>query len=866
MKSPRIAFHQGLLVIALLWLCTPSAFAQRYAAEPETEASVLIRSEVTSDASSLVVETRSGRRVLCSAQLPSVLFTEISADFDTRVLAGDDSVQYVSVTFTRGRVFATTHEIVFTVARDESACHVIWQSSYSSASAGERLISWSDDGGAPQSVALVVNSEAIAQCGPLRPLIQPRIYARDVGRFVARDWRITLRPDSPVVEPAASPVDDRFEDDGIIQYVSSDASLSMFTDPRAVPRAIDDGDVGTVWREGVEGAGRYSFVGGTTRGPVRIAGVRIASPPAAQGTGVSRWILRTDERDYVLASAGGDDETFLLPGEVDTGCFLLFADALRDGASTVLIGELTLLTELDLGPLDSSIDRVVQAFEDGDDGPWTRTAAVTVLGSGDRVVDEAMAQRLPQARFRERGILVEALASSESGREQLLRLIREQRLSERELERVGQVLRQRAVPVDFIIETLESSEPEAIRSLLSFLIESIPPQEVGRLLPWAGYPAPDSIIPPIDQSPDVGAGLGRGTVSLLGEYLDALDGRAGHDADILRGILLVSRREGAAQRSLALPALSTERLGRSLASENGTVVRLTLAVIGALRIPQLLGEVNRLALEDPHPQIRSAAISALRYFVEDEPGVRRAIEAGLTDPSPNVRMEAARVLRHVQVDETGVGLIGQRLEDERWPTIRQELLFALAAQNDAAAPIRLVQYLKIAPGREVRKAMIVVQNRDRKLPGSFLVDLYEAHASDERTQIAIVRSMANTRGAVASRFLQDLSMNDETPLAIRTAAIEALGRRRAIDGVAEMVLLLDAERAELRRAAARALAYFPDERVERALRRRLDTETVDAVQDALRSSLRAVLQGRALRDRTEGAAPPRERLFEPDRR
>lgn len=832
------------------------ALAQRYSVEPEFASNDRFRSVDTGEGHQLVVESRDSRRARCSADLPSVLFSGISAEFTVRVLASSERSQFVSASFTRGRVFVSTHEVVLRVPRDDGPCSVIWQSSYSDAAAGERIVPWSAEGGPPSSVALVVNSNAIAQCGPDRALIQARMYDEIDGSFKTKDWLPTLRPDSPTVSSSDEPLTDRFADDGIIQYISSDATTSLFTDPRAVPRSLTDNDRDTVWREGVDGSGVHSFIGGITRGPIAIVGVRIRVPDMAEGTGVSRWILRTDERDYVLDSEGGGDETFLLPGLANPGCFLLFAQEMAPGATTLVIGELSLLTELDLGELATPIDQIVASFEQNDNSPWSRNDAVIVLGSGSLDTNAALAERLPNARFRERGIIVEALASSESGRRELIGLIHDRRLSERELERVGQVIRQRHVPTDFILETLDSSDADVIDSLLAFLVESIPPEEADRLLPWAGHPAPDSVIPPLSSSPDIAEGLGRGSANALSRYLNELDGRAGHDVDILRAILIIARREGSEQRALALPGHAANSISDALDNKNGTVVRLALAVAGQLRISSLTGRLVEMARNDQHPEIRSSAIAALRFFASESDDAKQAILDGIEDSSPSVRMSAATALRFVQLDEVSVGVLGSRLEDESWPDIRKTLLTALASQPGRAASIRLAQYLEIAPGRDVRRAMIAVQNRSEPLPGNFLIDLFAAHESDTRTQVAIVRTMADSGGRLTARFLRDRAIDEDEEMQIRQAAIETIGRRRTITEVAELILLLQHDDAQLRRAAARGLAFFPDERIENAIRQRLDVEEIDEVRNALSSSLRSVVQGRAVRDRTEGTSQP----------
>lgn len=840
------------------------SLAQRYSVEPDFSTGDRFRSVDTGEGHQLVVESRSTRRERCSADLPSVLFSGISAAFNVRLLASSDRSHFVSASFTRGRVFVSTHEIVLQIPREDGPCNVIWQSSYSDAAAGERVIPWSAEGGPPTSVALVVNSGAIAQCGPDQALIQARIYDELDGSFKRKDWRPGLRADSPRIAPAPEPLTDRFADDGIVQYISSDATTSAFTDPRAVPRALTDNDPETVWREGVEGSGLYSFIGGTTRGPIAIVGVRIRVPEMVEGTGVSQWILRTEERDYVLESAGGTDETFLLPGLASPGCFLLFAQEMAADATTIVIGELSLLTELDLGELATPIDQIVGSFEQDDNSPWSRNDAVIVLGSGSLDTNAALADRLPNARFRERGIIVEALASSESGRRELIELIHERKLSERELERVGQVLRQRNVPTDFILNTLDSSDADVVDSLLAFLVESIPPEEADRLLPWAGHPAPDSVIPPINSSPDVAEGLGRGTPNVLSKYLNELDGRAGHDVDILRAILIIARREGSEQRALALPAHAAASIDTALNNENGTVVRLALAVAGQLRIASLTTRMVEIARNDQHPEIRSSAVAALRFFADQSPDATQAVLDGIEDPSPSVRLSAANALRFIRLDEISVGVLGSRLEDEPWPDIRQSLLTALASQPGRAASIRLTQYLEVAPGRDVRKAMIAVQNRTEPLPGNFLIGLFEAHESDTRTQVAIVRTMADTGGRLTSRFLRDRATDKQEEMQIRQAAIETIGRRRTISEVAELILLLQDEDARLRRAAARGLAFFPDERIENAIRQRLEVEEIAEVRNALAASLRSVVQGRSLRDRAEGMTQPTRDSIHPN--
>jgi HEAT repeat protein len=543
---------------------------------------------------------------------------------------------------------------------------------------------------------------------------------------------------------------------------------------------------------------------------------------------------------------------------IESDCFVLFADRVQDDASTIVIGEFSLITALDADALSTSIAGILESVEQDAEGGWSRTAAIDVLGSGDEEATRELAELLPDAEFRERSIIVEALASSEQGRAELIELIRARELSERELERIAQVIRQRGIATDFVFEALRTANPEVIDSLLAFLVGSIPPQDAPQLLPWAGHPTPASVLAPLDDSPDVAEGLGRAPPSALGAYLNALDGRPGHDSDILRAILIIAKREGAAERSLALPNFASSQIESTLDNRNGTVVRLALAVAGYLQLESLLDKIIDFARSDPHPEIRSAAVSSLQYLSElDADAANTAVQA-LFDDYPNVRMAAADTLKQLSLTDEQVGELGIALEEESWPEVRTRMMSALASQASRAASIRLIQYLEVAPGREVRQAMIAVQNREQGLPGSFLVELFEAHEGDLRTQISVVRTMSSAEGDVASEFLQRLALNEDASLRLRQAAIESLGRNRQIAAVAEMILLLDHEIARLRRSAARALAYFPDVRIERTLRRHLESEENPQVRNALAASLRAVIQGRSIRDRTEG-------LTEPDR-
>lgn len=201
----------------------------------------------------------------------------------------------------------------------------------------------------------------------------------------------------------------------------------------APPRALDDGDPTTVWREDLGGNGQGELITLTTNMPgVRVMAVRIVPGDAAdparfrRGNRLARvGLLVGPDRAFWLeiptdpAAAGPLARTYrqaywaVLPEPVPADCVTLVLDTVHPGtaaasarAGDTVIADLAVLTDLELSPGGAEDALVARVLAGGAAG---RTAIGLLAGRGrpaaEALVQAAAAARTPDERRRLRRAL-----------------------------------------------------------------------------------------------------------------------------------------------------------------------------------------------------------------------------------------------------------------------------------------------------------------------------------------------------------------------------------------------------------------------------------------------------------------------------
>lgn len=277
------------------------------------------------------------------------------------------------------------------------------------------------------------------------------------------------------------------------------------------------------------------------------------------------------------------------------------------------------------------------------------------------------------------------------------------------------------------------------------------------------------------------------------------------------------------------PAGGTEKVLGDLKASDPRIRRRACLELARLRDPASAGPLRRM-LEDPDPQVRQAAVAALRAVAGDEalePLLKRLAE----DEAPDVRWQAAAELEALGNRQAVAGLIAA-LED-RHPLVRAGAAEALKSMADPRSVKPLIGALRDSD-TTVRRAAVVglgkIGDREAVRPLTRM-----ARHPDFQTRRRAVRALAAIGDPAAAPVL--VRRLDDWDPEIRALATEALIELRNPRVVPTLIRYLRSWHAVTREHAAQALGGLRDDRARAPLHRAAEREANPAALSAMRAAL-----------------------------
>jgi hypothetical protein len=556
--------------------------------------------------------------------------------------------------------------------------------------AGERsadaleLIDRTGDG-RPDVVVGVVR-EGLGRCGA-PALLAPRALT-SAGELRAVELRRGL-PESVAAREAGS-VSPGPSGEPLVRALRFSAATSTAgeSDPRfgAPPRALTDGDPGTVWAEGRPGGGDGELVVGRWESATPVRALRLRAGPGVRLPRALSLVLGSHE-ERVTVPAGAADAWVLFEAPIEAACVALVIDEGDPGGVTGF-GEVSAYTEPDFGRgLEALVDELVAEGPRGDDvAGWLGR-----LGEPACAALDASWERLGQL-GRLRALRVAAAVRSDVGTALLARGAADPAAEVRAaaLERLA------ARGAFDVVASLASGSGEAAEEAAWTLALADAPQ----------LTRPDALLDALDAGasrPGLRAAAAR--IAARDETgLEAFFAEASPRALAAMALGLAEERLGVRERDArrALLARVATRAAPS-ASEFEDRFRLARAA-RALPGSALDGWLSEQVRSAGEWMQRDAALEAL--------GARVTVEVlahALADPYPRVRARALAIAG-VRGDRAAIEA-GTR---DRWPTVRLAALLALgeadaarAALDDGVALVRVgaIELLTRLAERGAREAV-----------------------------------------------------------------------------------------------------------------------------------------------------------------
>lgn len=242
--------------------------------------------------------------------------------------------------------------------------------------------------------------------------------------------------------------------------------------------------------------------------------------------------------------------------------------------------------------------------------------------------------------------------------------------------------------------------------------------------------------------------------------------------------------------------------------------RLVISELGRMAIEHfefLFEPVNRHAMQDPDPQVRSQAIENL-WESEDPALVLPLLAAARADTSSEVRAAAAKALGKfvylAELEELSMGLRSQI----------EETLFAVAkTDKDKDVRRRSVESLGYSSRQEVRPLIEAA---------------YEDPDPDDR--LAAITAMGRSADDEWGGFVLD-NLHHSGPT-IRAAAARAAGELELRESIPDLIELLEDVHQEVRRQAIWALGQLGGAEAKSALSEMMDMELDDDTSDTVRDA------------------------------
>lgn len=845
--------------LSLFLLASSASYAQSQVPPPAHESAgeatipKTVASEVTWDGTPYTVRLTTVKRerhieVLNTRGQPLVRqripTTALSSVRDLRVHADERPVRGKSPILdvrVSGRSFQNTevsYQLVFTKHRRE--IDMIWASRQTEHGMGERLEIENVQGGRSDDLVIYAKSPRVQYCGRDHAPLFPRVWNERTHEF-------TPISQVPAVEESAQQLTVIKEHPahhwGVgteLRSVSSDAGHQVLRSYGRAPERLWDNDLSTEWHAQGPDAGVGTFLTAQINPVAGLAGISYVLPQD-KALFPRRLLFTTEHASYVVELPSDQRQGYIaLPNIDESECVTLTVLEVAPGARSVGFAELHFYTGLDVGAPETVFEeRILQPYRAAKtriaqekiaalmtiNDPRLAQGAVTLLGTLDRD------GQVP---------VVSALMRSEHGQAALYQALRNTELSSAAIAELGRSLRRGSVqdiaPLFQILQTTE--EPNTEKSIIRILSRSLSSEDALRLLPHIEKSRSES-------RGDLVFGLAKAPKQDVNALLHALNGSVVGDPIILRALTRIARREQT--RTVELDAQSIKNLEQAIDHDNGTIARIAYELAGLLRVEALRPRLVNAFESDPQSIIRLSAFRGLVHY-----GTQRSDTADATSlllqamdsDDPSMRIEAARHFRGHDMDDAEIDILLQAIRKERWPDASRPLLTALIRQQREDVDLKISSLLLKKERTLLRTALVAWQSRRTPPAFEVLAPLYDLARPTDSHLANWVRAVGHVRSDEAAEALMHHAQSEEHSTRVRAEMLEALGRQQLDQNIEYLLTTLrDNDVPELRRAAARGLAWFTKNTdVKHALERAKEVEEETHVQRSIDAALKAITQ------------------------
>jgi HEAT repeat protein len=694
----------------------------------------------------------------------------------------------------------------------------------------------------PERIFAYQTAAQVSRCDGEPVRLFPRAWDFASARFRAilstppapASQKLTARRGDPAM-PTGRPI-------GEFHFTAASSTPGAGIDARllAAPNAIDDGDVGTAWAEGLGGDGRGEFVTArASSGPTAVRGLRIipgdASTPGAfkarnriksLALALGPDPARRFEVEFPEDPAAAEGKTrepywIPLPTAVDSACVtIVIRDVYRgseagraSGGGTTAISELQVFTAVDDA---GGVDRLVADMARGADcssripllvaigQPAVMDAAQAILGAagvGRECLVEALSRIDATVKS---GVAMDALAAALVGAS-----ANEERLIARTMHKAQET---GTAPVLAVAALLGSPRAApADRARAARLLGDLDGAEATAALLGATGAEQVELRLAVVQA------LGRAPAATVPAVVAAIDAaRAGQgapperrEADLTRVLPALARRSPA-DRPAAVAAMR-----RSLAGSPSFEARArAVLALGELADPAVVPDLSAVRDHSDDAVLRFLATRELGSF--GGPAALLPLRAALGDPDPRVRETAAQGLG-LHRDAASEAALIAAAKDEPWPFARRAQIEALSRTCGAPARDLLMRAMQ-RDVDEVRRAALVglVRCHDPQVRPLLFSTLKNRHGSATLRELAAAllgERGDRTLGRELGEALRGLVNEAEDDLAIEGVAVSALrslGRLGGADAAHVAADLAGDGRHPYRRVAIEALGEICD--------------------------------------------------------
>lgn len=738
----------------------------------------------------------------------------------------------------------SVYQLLFTAPHANP--RLIWAGRHVTTGTGERLEIQDLHGKGKEQIVTYAQSPTVQFCGQEQAPLFPRVWNEHERTFEL----ISLRPHLP-----ANPQKLEVQREAPAQHwgvgaawhgVSSDAGHRVLRSYGKAPERLWDHDLDTAWRTQGPDGGVGNFITAQINPAAALAGIHYAltKDPAYRPQQIA---LTTESATYLVDIPTSQQEGYIaLPSVEATRCVTLSIVEASPKARGAGFAELHLYTGLDVGAPEEVFEtQILAPYREAPNRIEQERIAQLLVIDDPRLAQGAV--RMLQELDRDgQAPVIDALMRTENGRVALYQALQNTELSSSAIAALGRALRTNDPEnIDALFDILDHTNKRNIEhSIIRILSRSISAKDAPRLIPY------------IESAPstwrgDFVFGLAKIPKRDIHLLLHALNGSLVSDPVILRAATRIARREQALP--LTLDPTSIAHLERALDHDNGTIARIAYELVGWLHVEALQPRLLLAFEDDTQSQIRLAAFRGLVHYAtiqEPEDQGTSLLLRALRSDDPSMRIEAARQFRTRDLHNNEVDFILDALRQERWPEASRPLLTALIRQKDAAIDAKVAALLLKKDRSLLRTALVAWQSRSEPVAFDTLTSLVAEAQSSDSLLSNWVRAAGNVANEDAAQYLRAMFSETRTSDRIRAEILESLGRQRMDENIALLsAQLQNQEVAELRRAAARGLAWYTRHpEVKRDLKRAQLQEKEPAVQRSIAHALQAIYTAESARE------------------